>query len=66
MEIYIEDLEKEVPFELNSNYKYIEKLAKGSFGTVVHVLDKNKNKNLAIKIINKSGSSPDSIKAIKA
>ena len=65
MEIYIEDLEKEVPFELNSNYKYIEKLAKGSFGTVVHVLDKNKNQDLAIKIINKSGSSPDSIRKMK-
>ena len=65
MEIYIEDLEKEVPFELNSNYKYIEKLAKGSFGTVVHVLDKNKNQDLAIKIINKSGSTPDSIRKMK-
>ena len=66
MEIYISDIEKEVPYyDLDSHYKYINNIAKGSFGTVIHVLDTNTEEELAIKIINKSGSNSNSIQKMK-
>ena len=65
MEIYIGELSNDVPYELSSNYKFIEKIAHGSFGTVIHVIDINTDEELAIKVINKLGSSPDSIRKMK-
>ena len=66
MEIYVSDIEKEVPYyDLDPQYKYINKIAKGSFGTVIHVLDTNTEEELAIKIINKSGSNSNSIRKMK-
>ena len=65
MEIYIGELSNDVPYELDSNYKFIEKIAHGSFGTVIHVIDINTDEELAIKVINKLGSSPDSIRKMK-
>ena len=42
MEIYVSDIEKEVPYyDLDSQYKYINNIAQGSFGTVIHVLNTN-------------------------
>ena len=54
MQIYINELDKGVN-DLNPNYEYIEDIGNGAFGTVIHVKDTIKNKDLAIKIINKSG-----------
>ncbi len=66
MEIYVSDIEKEVPYyDLDSQYKYINNIAKGSFGTVIHVLNTNTEEELAIKIINKSGSNSNSIRKMK-
>ena len=41
MEIFIGELTKGVPYDLNSNYKFIDNIAHGSFGTVIHVIDIN-------------------------
>ena len=65
MEIFIGELTKGVPYDLNSNYKFIDNIAHGSFGTVIHVIDINTEEDLAIKIINKSGLSQDSIRKMK-
>ena len=65
MEIYIGELSNDVPYELDSNYKFIEKIANGSFGTVIHVIDINTDEELAIKVINKLGCSPESIRKMK-
>ena len=54
MQIYINELDNGVN-DLNSNYEFIENIAQGAFGTVIHVKDTINNKDLAVKIINKTG-----------
>jgi len=66
MEIYVSDIQKEVPYyDLDSQYKYINTIAKGAFGTVIHVINTITDEDLAIKIINKSGSNSNSIRKMK-
>ncbi len=56
MEIYIDDFTKSTPtFELSNTYKYLNKIAQGSFGTVLHCFDNINNQEVAIKVINKNG-----------
>ena len=56
MEIYLDELTREFPYELGGDLKYIETIDHGSFGTVIHVLEISSNKDMAIKVINKTGA----------
>ena len=65
MEIYLDELTREFPYELDGDLKYIETIDHGSFGTVIHVLDLSSNQDMAIKVINKTGSRISAIKKMK-
>ena len=65
MEIYMEDLTREFPFELGGDFEYIETIDHGSFGTVIHVIEKSTNRDMAIKVINKNNSLQPMIKKVK-
>ena len=56
MEIYLDELTREFPYELGGDLKYIETIDHGSFGTVIHALEISSNKYMAIKVINKTGA----------
>ena len=56
MEIYLDELTREFPYELGVDLKYIETIDHGSFGTVIHALEISSNKDMAIKVINKTGA----------
>ena len=42
MEIYMDDLTHEFPYELGNDFKYIETIDHGAFGTVIHVIEISK------------------------
>ena len=65
MEIYIDELTSNIPFELGPNFKYLETIDHGAFGTVIHVIEIPTNKDMAIKVINKSNSKPSIIEKLK-
>ncbi len=65
MEIHIDEFLKEDSYNFDKNLKFIEKIAHGSFGTVIHMKDTTSNKDLAVKIINKSGSTSNLIHKMK-
>ena len=65
MEIYMDDLTHEFPYELGNDFKYIETLAHGAFGTVIHVIEISTKKDMAIKVINKTSSHQSSIEKVK-
>ena len=52
MQVYIDELDKGVPYDLNMNYQFIKNIAQGAFGTVIQVYDIINKKELAIKVIN--------------
>ena len=54
MEIFINEINDDEYFNFNSNFIFKEKIANGSFGTVIHAIDTQNNKEVAIKIINKN------------
>ena len=56
MEIYMNELTTECPYELPKNMKFIEELDHGAFGHVILVRECDKNIDLAIKVINKNGA----------
>ena len=64
MQIYINELDKGYN-DLNSNYEFIENIAEGAFGKVIHVKDIINNKDLAVKVINKSGRTVNLIHKMK-
>ena len=59
------ELTNECPYELGKDMKYIEDIDHGAFGTVIHVLELLSNKDLAVKVINKSGASAALLKKLK-
>jgi len=61
----MDDLTHEFPYELGNDFKYIETIDHGAFGTVIHVIEISTNKDMAIKVINKSNSRSSLIKKIK-
>ena len=61
----MDDLTREFPYELGGNLKYIETIDHGAFGTVIHVIEISSNKDMAIKVINKSGARSSLIKKMK-
>ena len=65
MEIQIDEFLKEDIYNFDKNLKFMEKIAHGSFGTVIHMKDILSNKDLAVKIINKSGSTLNLISKMK-
>ena len=65
MEIDIKELEYDFPFEIGNDLKFIEIIDKGGFGIVLHVLDKQTNKEIAVKVINKIGKSHEYIEKKK-
>ena len=65
MEIYMDDLTHEFPYELGNDFKYIETIDHGAFGTVIHVIEISTNKDMAIKVINKTASHRSLIEKVK-
>ena len=56
MEISIEELKRDFPYELGIDMKYLRTIDHGAFGTVLHVLDLTTNKDMAVKVINKNAT----------
>ena len=56
MEISIEELKRDFPYELGIDMKYLRTIDHGAFGTVLHVLDLTTNKDIAVKVINKNAT----------
>ena len=65
MEIHIDEFLKDDSYNFDKNLKFIEKIAHGSFGTVIHMKNIISNKDLAVKVINKSGSTSNLIHKMK-
>ena len=65
MEIYLNELTTESPYELPKNMKFIQELEQGAFGKVILVRENIKNIDLAIKVINKIGAGIQTIKKMK-
>jgi serine/threonine protein kinase len=65
MEIYMDELTSQFPLEIGIDFKYIETLDHGAFGTVIHVIEISTKKDMAIKVINKLNSRPSVIKKVK-
>ena len=65
MEIYMDDFNSQFPYEIGIDFKYIETIDHGAFGTVIHVIEISTNKDMAIKVINKSSSHSSLIKKVK-
>ena len=61
----MDDLTSQFPYEIGIDFKYIETIDHGAFGTVIHVIEISTNKDMAIKVINKSNSRTSLIKKIK-
>jgi len=61
----MDELTSEFPYEIGIDFKYIETIDHGAFGTVIHVIEISTNKDMAIKVINKSNSPSSLIKKIK-
>ena len=65
MEIYLDDLQKETIYELNEDLIYIEDIAQGAFGKVIHAKEKSTNKDISVKIIDKRRADQNLIKKMK-
>ena len=61
----MDELTSKFPYEIGINFKYIETIDHGAFGTVIHVIEISTNKDMAIKVINKTSSRPSIIKKVK-
>ena len=61
----MDELTREFPYELGVDLKYIETIDHGAFGTVIHVLEISSNKDMAVKVINKTGARSSIIKKMK-
>ena len=59
------ELSNESPYELGKDMKYIEDIDHGAFGQVIHVTELSTNRDLAVKVINKSGAGSALIKKMK-
>ena len=61
----MDELTSQFPYEIGIDFKYIETIDHGAFGTVIHVIEISTNKDMVIKVINKSNSHLSLIKKIK-
>ena len=65
MEIYLDDLEKETLYDLSEDLIYIEDIDQGAFGKVIHVKEKSTQRDISVKIIDKSQADQNLIKKMK-
>jgi len=65
MEIYLNELTSESPYELHKDLKFIKEIDQGAFGKVIHAYETKKNLDLAVKVINKSGLRANLIEEMK-
>ena len=65
MEIYMNELSIEFPYELPKDIKFINYIDQGAFGKVIHAYETKKKLDLAIKVINKGGVGPTLINKMK-
>ena len=65
MEIYMNELTTESPYELQKDIKFIKNIDQGAFGKVIHAYETKKNLDLAIKVINKGGVGQSLINQMK-
>ena len=65
MEIYLDELTKESPYELGDDLLFLNIIDHGAFGTVIHVKEKSTNKDFAVKVINKLGADSILIEKMK-
>lgn len=65
MEICIDELTKQTPYELGKDLKLLNVIDHGAFGTVLHVKEISTNNELAVKVINKKRANPEKIKKMK-
>jgi len=65
MEIYLNELTPESPYELHKDLKFIKEIDQGAFGKVIHAYETKKNLDLAVKVINKSGLRTNYIEEMK-
>ena len=65
MEIYMNELITESPYELQKEMKFIEEIDHGAFGKVIHVHENKKNADMAVKVINKNGAGIQLIQKMK-
>ena len=61
----MDELTSQFPYEIGTDFKYIETIDHGAFGTVIHVIEIATNKDMAIKVINKLSSRSSIIKRVK-
>ena len=65
MEIFMNDLTNEFPYELHKDIKFIKEIDQGAFGKVIQAYETKKNLDLAIKVINKGGVGSSLINQMK-
>jgi serine/threonine protein kinase len=65
MEIYMNELITESPYELHKDMKFIEEIDHGAFGKVIHVYENKRDADMAVKVINKNGAGIQLIKKMK-
>ena len=65
MEIYMNELTTESPYELQKDIKFIKNIDQGAFGKVIHAYETKKNLDFAIKVINKGGVGQSLINQMK-
>lgn len=53
MEIFLDELNQSIEGEFDLYFKFIEKIASGSFGTVIRAVYLEQNREVAVKIIDK-------------
>ena len=65
MEIYFDDLHKEMNYDFKEDFIFIEDIDKGAFGKVVHAKEKRTGQDIAVKIIDKLHADQKLIKKMK-
>lgn len=54
MEIFLDEVNRSIEGEFDIYFKFIEKIASGSFGTVIRAIYLDQNREVAVKIIDKA------------
>ena len=52
----MDELTPQFPYELGGDLKYVEIIDHGSFRIIIHVIEISSNKDMTVKVINKSGA----------
>ena len=65
MEIFMNELTNDSPYELEKDLKFIKEIDQGAFGKVIYVKETKKELDLAVKVINKAGAGTQLIQEMK-